>query len=335
MMGVRVIAAVSALVLAGTTAFGCGGSSPPVTDLVIATGGNGGVYHALGDAYAAAARDRWSAKVEVLTTAASVENLRLLAEGRADVAFATVDSAALAVNGAAPFSRALPIVALAGLYDDYLQIVASADGPIRKIGDLLRRRVSTGSAGSGTEIVAARVLAAARIDVDRGIARSRLSAAQSAEALRKGEIDAFFFTGGLPTPAIADLARTTRIRILSVGDLVGDLQREYGDVYLPRSIPTTIYGLGEEVSTVGIPNVLVVRADMSSAKAKALTALLFESKPTLVAAHAEARRLDRRSALATFPVPLHSGAAQYYRESKVLGAGHGPRTPLITTSAPL
>jgi len=289
--------------------------------LVIATGGTGGVYYRLGQALAAAARDRWSTDASVLATAASIANLRLVAVGAADVGFTAVDSAALAWHGQEPFTEPLPLAALAGLYDDYLQVVTLAKGPIQALGDLPGRRVSTGAAGSGTEIVAARVLRAAGMSVDHDIARYRMAAAESAEALRARAIDAFFFTGGLPTPAVARLAGQVPIRVLSVGEVADQLQALHGEVYVRRSLPARTYGLPDEVDTVAIPNVLVVRRDMPPATATALTALLFDSRARLDAAHTEASRLNRRSALATFPIPMHPGAARYYRDAKPLIPG--------------
>ncbi|WP_034485780.1 TAXI family TRAP transporter solute-binding subunit [Actinomadura oligospora] len=311
-------------------ASGCRSDETALPPVVIATGGRGGVYHALGEAFAATLHDRWKVRATVLTTAASIENLRLLAAGRADLAFSTVDSADLAARGAGPFATPFPgggvdgrVAALSGLYDDYLHVVVRADSPIRRVADLRGRRVSTGAAGSGTEVVAGRVLAAAGLRGPDAIVRSRLSASGSGDALRAGRIDAFFFTGGLPTPAVADLARTVRVRLLPVGALVTGLQRSFGEVYLARSIPAGTYGMGREVPTLAIPNVLVVRADMPSAVARELTALLFASKARLAAVHAQARRLDRRAALATYPLPLHPGAARYFRETKVWAAS-GP-----------
>ncbi|MFC5183405.1 TAXI family TRAP transporter solute-binding subunit [Actinomadura harenae] len=296
-----------------SVASGCRPDGTPLPPVVIATGGGGGVYRALGEAFAAALHDRWKVRATVLTTAASIENLHLLATGRADLAFTTVDAAAVTTTEVRGEGR---IAALAGLYDDYLQIVVRADASIATVADLRGRRVSTGAAGSGTEIAAGRVLAAAGVRGPGAIVRSRLPASASGDALRAGRIDAFFFAGGLPTPAVADLARTVRVRLLPVGSLVAGLQRSFGEVYLARSIPAGTYGLGREVPAVAIPNVLVVRADMPSAEARELTALLFASKPRLAAVHAQARRLDRRAALATYPLPLHPGAARYFREAK-------------------
>src|SRR6266705_1605596 len=124
----RAIAALAAVALIVTA--GCSAATPPATRVVIATGGEGGVYHALGLAFAGVIKRRWSIPATALTTAAAIQNLRLVAAGQADVGFTTVDSAALAIKGTGPFTTPLPIVALAGLYDDYLQIVVRASGPI-------------------------------------------------------------------------------------------------------------------------------------------------------------------------------------------------------------
>jgi hypothetical protein len=309
--------AVALLAAVVAVAGGCGTRpAPPAGRLVIAAGAAGEVYEAVGTALARAARARWSADAQVLTTAGSAENLQLVADGRADVGFATVDVAALAREGDAPFHSALSVVALAGLYDDCLQVVVRADGAIRTLAGLRARRISTGLAGSATEIIADRMLNAIGVNPGLDIVRSRLSTADSADALAAGRIDAFVFTGGLPTPVVARLAEHLPIRLLSVGDEVTALQDGFGEQYVARSVPAGVYGLTAEVTTLGVRNVLVVRRDLPEPTAYRLTELLFAAKRELAAAHDEARRLDPRSALATFPVPLHPGAARYYREAK-------------------
>jgi TRAP transporter TAXI family solute receptor len=294
----------------------CDSTARPPKQLTIATGGIGGVYNLLGTALAQAMRQRWSSAVTVMTTAASIENIMLLDQNRVDLAFATVDSAALGLAGSPPFDRPIKIAAIAGLYEDYLQIVVREESPIFDVPDLRSRRVSTGSPGSGTEVVADRILSAAGIDINKDIRRSRLSVADSAAALRNGAIDAFFFTGGLPTPAVADLAKTTQVRLISIEKYLPMLQDAYGDVYQPRSIPPFMYELGSQVATIGITNVLLVRADMPEATAYQLTSILFAARAELIAAHPEARRLNPSSALSTLPVPLQPGAARYYRDNK-------------------
>jgi len=287
--------------------------APPPGRLVIAAGAAGDTYEAIGAALAGAARARWSADARVLATTGSVENIQLVADGRADVGFTTVDVAALALDAEAPFTSAVPIVALAGLYDDYLHVVVRADSTIERLAQVHGRRVATGVPDSAAEIIAERMLSVAGV---RPGVRSRLSAAEAAAALRANTIDAFVVTGGLPTPVVATLAEAVSLRLLSVGAEVAALQGRFGEYYVARSIPAGTYGLPEEVTTLGVRTVLVVRRDLPEQTAYRLTELLFRAKRELVAAHDEARRLDTRSALATFPVPPHPGASRYYRESK-------------------
>jgi TRAP transporter TAXI family solute receptor len=305
-----------ALLAAGVPATACDRDpAAPVERIVIATGGTGSPYEALGRAFADAVRDRWGAKVEVRTTAGSVENLDLVGAGTADVGFATVDAARSATQGDAPFHGAQPIVALAGLYEDYLHIVSRADTNIHQISDLTNLDVSIGPKGSGTDILAQRVIEAGGHDLEDFTERY-LSATESADEMLAGRLHAFFVVGGLPMPAVDALARRLPIRLMSLREEVGKLQERYGEYYLGRAIPPGTYGLRDEVSTIGVPNVLVVRRQMPEPVAYALTQLLFDAKARLVAAHPEARRLGERSALATYPVPLHPGATRYYRENK-------------------
>lgn len=289
----------------------------PLTRLTIAAGNEGGVYYAYGEGLATAAREAYpGVRANVLATAASVQNLRLVLAGTADVAFSLADSAALAVTGRGPFTRAEPLRALAWLYDNYTQLVVRANSPAHQVADLRGRTVSLGAEGSGTELIAGRVLLAAGVDPSTGIHPVRLGLRESVSALRDGRIDAFFFSGGLPTPAITRLTADTAIRLIDMAGLATVLRRTYGNFYAERSIPATTYGLGHEVVTIGVPNYLVVREDLPEDTAFAITRLLFASKRTLVAAHPEALYLDPRGAVDTYPLRLHRGAVRYYREAK-------------------
>ena len=295
---------------------GCGEETAPVERLVIATGSTGGVYHALGAALGAVARERWGVPVTVLTTGADVDNLNLLASGRAHVGFSTVDTAALALAGAAPFRGRLAVAALAGLYDDYMQVVVRADKPVSTVGELAGYRVSTGSAGSGTEIIAGRLLAAAGVPAG-ALRERRLGVDDAAEAVHLGALDGFFFSGGVPTPAVSRLARqrTPAIRLVALDGWLPALQQRYGEVYQKATVPHFAYGL-PPVPTFGIHNILAVNRHLPDGVARRLTELLFAAKPRLVAAHPDARALDPRSALNTYPAALHPGAESYYRGAK-------------------
>lgn len=315
----RWVTIAAALLLASVTT-GCGGErAEHPWRLVIATGGRGGVYYAYGQGLAQATRAHLpGADPQVESTAASVENLRMVGSGRADVAFTLADSAALAFEGRPPFSARLPVVALARLYENVTHLVVAADSSIRRLRDLRGRVVSVGASGSGTELIATRLLTAAGIDPAKGIHTRRLAVADAAAALRDGHVDAFFFSGGLPTGAIAELARQTPIRLVDLGDYAERLGRQYHAFYEERSIPASTYGLAAPVRTVGVPNYLVVNSAMPEERAYALTRLLFRQRDVLALAHPEALHLNLRAAISTDPLPLHPGAIRYYRESKRL-----------------
>jgi uncharacterized protein len=252
----------------------------------------------------------------VLTTGASVDNLRMVGVGAAEVGFSLADCAAAAMTGQPPFTAPLPVAALARLYENYLHVVVRADGSVGTLADLAHRRVSLGAAGSGTEVVACRVLATAGLDPRVGLTALRLGVEDSARELAAGRLDAFFFSGGLPVAAIAQLTGAVPIRLLDIGDLADRLRAVHGEFYAERTIPASTYGLGRSASTVGVPNYLVVARSMPTSTAYEVTRLLFERRDALAAAHPEARRLDRGAAVGTYPLSLHPGAIRYYREAK-------------------
>jgi uncharacterized protein len=307
-------AALATVALAG----GCErAEDSPHGQLRIATGGPGGVYYVYGQGIAEAVRrDLPGLTATVLPTGASVENLRMVADGTAELAFTLADSAAAALRGEAPFESALSVAALARLYENYLHLVVDARGPVERLADLAGRRVSLGASGSGTELIAGRLLAVAELEPGRNLTALHYGVDDSAEALAQGRIDAFFFSGGLPTAAIRSLSETVPIRLLDVGGYVKPLRRRYGELYSERTIPVSAYALVEPVPTVGVANYLVVSTSFDKELAYRLTRLLFQRRELLESAHPEARRLDRWAAIGTYPVPLHPGAVRYYREVK-------------------
>lgn len=295
---------------------GCGGPGRPLSALTVATGDRGGVYHPLGTAFAAQVRRRWHASASPVGTAGSMDNLRRLAAHRADLVFTTVDAAALAGGGADPFDGRQEFRALAGLYQDQVHVVVRGGGGIYGLTDLVGRTVSTGPAGSGTQVVADRLLAVVGLGAG-GFVRRALGVADSVAAMRAGSLDAIFFSGGLPTPSIAALVGGgSPFRLLDLSAEVEVLRSQFGEVYTDGFIPVSVYGT-PSVATVGVPNVLAMRQHTGDEVGYQLTKLLFDSRDRLAAAHPEGRQLDNRSALATFPVPMHPGAERYYRETKL------------------
>jgi TRAP transporter TAXI family solute receptor len=296
---------------------GAPGASGGVQRLSIATGGTGGVYFVYGGGIAEQITQNlqgFEATAEV--TSASVDNMFLIADERSNLAFTLADTAADAVNGAGAFEEPVPARALANLYVNYTQLVTTADRGIASVADLRGRRVSVGSPNSGTEVIALRILDAAGMNPDADITRAQLGVDDSVQALRDGTIDAFFWSGGLPTGALTDLASTDPIQIVPTAEYVGALQDAHGPTYMESTIPADTYpGLTGDVATIGVPNYLVVNESMDEELAYQLTKLLFDRRDALVQVHPEAANLELQNAQVVEPLQLHPGAQRYYDEA--------------------
>jgi len=297
---------------------GCSGGSEPAPRFVsIATGGTGGVYYPYGGGIAKVLNEslpgvRASAEV----TAASVDNLKLIRDGRADLAFTLADTLADAVAGRGAFAgRPVPAASIAVLYSNYTQILTTANAGIESVAGLRGKTVSTGSPGSGTEVIALRLLRAAGLDPDQDLTRQRLGASESAGALKDGKVSAFFWSGGLPTAAVQDLAYTTglAIKLIPSAEHLPALRAQYGDLYFPLQIPAGSYpGVDRAIPVVGVSNVLVVNRSMPEELAYDITRVLFEKQHELAAIHPEARGLSLRDARHGSPAELHPGAKRFY-----------------------
>ena len=298
----------------------CGGSGSQVRFLSIATGGTGGVYYPYGGALASVLTAKLKdTQVTAEVTGASVDNLKLMQQGRADLAFTLADTLLEAVAGTGPFADVGKVDArsIAVLYTNYTHLVVRQGSGIARVADLKGRVVSTGAPGSGTELIADRLLMAAGIDPRQGITRHALGASESAGALKDGKVDAFFWSGGLPTAAIQDLASTPglTITLLPQADLLPALQQRYGnDLYRSVSMPGGTYrGTSDNVEVIGVSNVLVASARLEPDLVEKITIALFEAKTALTAAHPEARHLAPATGPNSAPVPFHEGSLRYYQ----------------------
>ncbi|QES58480.1 hypothetical protein DEJ51_33735 [Streptomyces venezuelae] len=323
--GLGALAAVSA---------GCSGNSGPVRRLRLATGPEGGPYNAFGQALAqAVAASGHRIEIVPVSTAASVDNLRRLADGSVELALAMGDVAGDAVLGREPFPRPTAATALARVYVNYTHLLVPADGPVRSVGDLAGRPVAVGAPGSGVQVVAERLLRAAGLSgapvsasaptpapapaptpVPVPTADERqLGLAASVDALREGSVAALFWSGGVPTPALADLARELPLRFLPLDAQAGVLRERYGPVYSPVTLPAGVYGLTEPVGTIGVGNYLLARADVPQGVVRDLLQVVFDRWRDLLREVTAGARLEPRFAISTGEVPLHPGAVTYYR----------------------
>jgi uncharacterized protein len=305
----------AALLLA---ACGTGGGSDGSHRLSVATGATGGVYFVYGGGLGKLIGSTLDGYQATTTqTTGSVANMTMIADGKADLAFTLADTAGDAVQGKGSFRRPVPAMALARLYVNYTQVVTTADTGLRSIEELSGKRVSTGAHPSGTEVIARRILTAAGLDPATDIQAQQLGVTESVKAIEQGSLDAFFWSGGLPTAAVKDLAAHRKLVLLPTAEYVEPLQQRYGQVYTTAPIGKDAYqGLSGDVATIGVANFLVVPRSMSEDLAYELTRLLFQKKDELVKVHPEARNLDIATAQEVAPLELHPGAQRYFQEAR-------------------
>lgn len=282
-----------------------------------ATGGTQGVYFTYGTQLAEVVSGGLAGvPATALPTAGSIENLRRVADGRSTFAFTAADAAADAVAGAGAFPTPQPIRALARVYDDYLHLVVPADSPVQGLPDLRGRRVSLGSAGSGTELIAARLLGLEGM-VPADLRPVALGINDSVAALRAGDVDAFFWSGGAPTGGVAELARVLPVRLLPLDSYAERMRERFGPSYRAAAMPDGAYDGVTGLMTIAVPNMLVTADDTDPGLVYQVTRLLFASRERLAEAVPLAGVLDERVAIETSPVPLHPGALDHYRDRKL------------------
>ena len=293
-------------------------------NLSIATGGTGGVYYPLGGGMAAVLSKYvpgMQATAEV--TGGSVANLQLVGTGKPYLAMTMVDAGLDALKGQDKFTgKPVPVRTLMVMYPNRMHVVTIEGTGVTKMADLKGKRVSTGSGGSATEVMAFRVIEAAGLDKDKDMKRERLGVAESANALKDRKIDAFFWVGGLPTAAVSDLAHSpgVKIKLVDHADLVGKMNQKYGNLYVEDRIPKETYkGMDTDNRQATVMNLLVAHQNMDEKTAYNIVKTVFEKRDELIRVHKEAEnfKLENQKTAAAGGIPWHPGALKYYAEKGV------------------
>ncbi|MBX3093564.1 MAG: TAXI family TRAP transporter solute-binding subunit [Cryobacterium sp.] len=310
--------AAAALAIGVVSVLGLGGCSSITyeQEYVIAGGGTAGVYYNYGAHLAEELSHALDTSVIVEESGGSVDNLLRIGRGQAVMGFAQGDAAADAIAGTGMFTSPVPILAVARLYDEYVHVVVRGDSDIEEIADLEGRVVSLGASGSGVNVVATRVLHAVGLSSDSVVDRE-LGLDASIEALARGDIEGFFWVGGLPTPGVERVSAELPIRLLSIqGETVNSINALHKGVYRLADFPTGAYNRAGTTSTMTVPNYLFVAEDASPDFVREVTRVLFDSRSEIGQAVPAANLLDLRQAIFTDPIDLHPGAIEYYSERR-------------------
>jgi len=306
--------AVSAAVIAGAALAQQG------LNIAIATGGTGGVYYPLGGGMAnVLSKHVPGMQASARVTGGSVDNLKLIGSQQSEVALVMVDAALDALKGEDKFKGSpVDVRTLMVLYPNRMHVVSMEGTGVEKMSDLKGKRVSTGSPGSATEVMAFRVIEAAGLDKDKDMRRERLGVAESVNALKDRKIDAFFWVGGLPTAAVTDLGATPNVKIKMIdhADTVEKMNKKYDNLYTTGVIPAKTYpGQDKDNPIAVVQNILVANAKMSDKVAYDIVKTFIDKRDELVAVHAEAEsiKLENQSPKNS-PIPWHPGAVKYFSD---------------------
>ncbi|WP_210589176.1 TAXI family TRAP transporter solute-binding subunit [Streptomyces sp. GESEQ-35] len=297
------------------------GEAPPRGTITFSTGTPAGVYQKYGELLRTELdNDMPNLDVRLLTSDGSQENVARVATGKADFTIAAAD--AVETYELAGRSGSDRLRGVARLYDDYVQLVVAPDSGIDSVADLRGKRVAIGPTHSGVRLIANRVLEAAGINPDKGITPLSDGIDTGPARLKKGEIDAFFWSGGLPTEGLQKLAGSLAYRFVPIdADLVakvhalGGATRYYRATNMPESAYPSIQN-GDTVPTMAVSNLLITREDTDPRLTDWLTRTVINSRDGIGTHVHSAQLVDVRTAIYTDPLVLHEGARRYYRSVK-------------------
>lgn len=281
----------------------------PGGHLRVGAGDRGGLYLAFAELLAARVHLRYpDVTVEVLSTEGSVENLVRLRAGDVDLGLALAD---VTERDRASGPAATAPEAVARVYENYLQVIVRQDTAIRQLSDLSGLTVSIGPGGSGGAATSEVLFEGAGLRGRVEMVRFRLR--EGLARLAAQDIDALVWSGGVPTPAITELAAVIPLRMLDIGAQAEPMSRLGGYPYVPRQVPSGSY-VPKGIQSIGVPDLLLCRHGMPADLVAAVVDVLATDAPHLVPPYVRGLQyLDTPSLVQTGLIPLNPGAVTAYR----------------------
>lgn len=258
-------------------------------------------------------------------TQGSGENAREVGLGHLDAGIVQADIANMAYAGQGAFSgkNRLPTLrALAGLYPETMQIVVRRDSGISTLAGLKGKRISLDTPLSGTQPAARAVLARAGIKIT-DIRPVYVDVGTATDMVREGKLDGFFYVGGHPAPAIAQLSEALDIRLIPMAANFVERLHKTEPYYFPATIPAAAYKGVEDTPTLAVHTLLVVNQALPEDLAYNILRALWHktARVMLSSGHSQGKMIRLETALDGVSIPLHPGAQRYYAEAGLLKDG--------------
>ncbi len=302
---------------------------------VLATASTGGTYYPVGVALATLAKvklePQYQLSMSAINSAGSGENVKLLRENEAQFAILQGLYGAWAWNGEGEVAQAGPqkqLRSVTMLWQNVEQFVVKSKyaqtGTISDLSALQEQKFSIGKKNSGTEGSGLTIMSNLGMNPD-GFSMAYMGYGASADALQNGTIDGMNIPSGVPTSAItrAYAALGSDITVLDFTD--EQIQQANGayQLWTRFVIPANTYpGQTKAINTMAQPNFLAVRDDIAEEDVYLLTKTIYENLPFLNGIHKATKDMALEKAIAGLPLPLHPGAARYYREVGVAIPAH-------------
>lgn len=303
----------------------------------IGTGGTAGTYYPIGGLIANAISNPPGSRpcdkggscgvpgliATALSANGSVANVNAIAGGTLESGFSQSDVATWAYSGTGIWEDRPAVEklrAIANLYPETIHLVASADSGIKGVADLEGKRVSLDEPGSGT-LVDARIILEAYGLSEEKIDAQYLKPDQAAERMRDGAMDAFFFVGGFPAGAIAELASQHDITLVPISGGEADGVRGEYTFFAKNVVPAGTYeGVEGDVETLSVGAQWITSADQPEDLVYEITKALWNdnTRKLLDAGHQKGRQITLETATDGVGIPFHPGAEKFYREAGVL-----------------
>jgi len=289
----------------------------------IGTGGTAGTYYPIGGMIANAVSQPGKIIVTAQASNGSLANVNGIAGGAMESGFSQSDVATWAQTGKGLFEGKPSIAELrliANLYPETIHVVVKKGSGIKSIAELKGKRVALDEPGSGTLVNARLVLAAYGLK-ESDIKPEYIKPNQASDKMKDGALDAFFFVGGAPAGAIAELASSgAGIELLPITGAQADTLRRGNPFFANDSVPAATYKDVAAVNTLSVGAQWVTSAKADTETVYQITKSLYSdaTQKALAAGHAKGKLITVKNAVLGAGIPFHPGAERFYKEAGVL-----------------
>jgi len=285
--------------------------------LTFMTGPQGGVWVPLGGAL----KGMWEKAIPGLqitaTPGAGIANVRGINENKAQIGMSNSSSAVDGLLGKAPFKeKTTKVCQLANLYPQFFQVVATKSANVNSFKDLKGKRLVTQPKGNTGEALTAMILEMNGLSY-KDLTRANFQAGytDAVSMMKDGHVDIFTLGTTAPASSVMDLANSREITLVPVDDETMKKMRDVNPAYNKIMIKAGTYpGQTTDVPAIGYYTHVIVSCELPENTVYQMTKVMAENIPSMIAVSRAMEGLDAKTMASEMGLPMHPGAAKYYKE---------------------